>query len=451
MTTHCANYTRHKCAEADQAQIELGSLHDVTMDSTKLLTEKLALAREVTSLKPEIDHLRSQTVAHQAVLAEKLSLQRQVSSLQVELELEKRATHRAIAKEGKLQVEDAKTAAQLESLQAEMTKEREERLKIERDTQKVSADWETRSVILESRLDSLKTQLKATKEQLKDCQSELQSARAAPRAGAGRSTSHMMLDEVTRDPRKRVASCMIDDTIIGTPGDLRATKKTNRGSTVPGDKSAFSITPFLNRAASIAPDNSVEQYENNGADEDNETLDRVLVVTKDYHGPSPTAPGPEENLKSGNIHRAAQKGSSLQISKSESTKLKIPPTSKSRKASILDQVVEEDNGENVAPKVPHPEPNAAQDTNLAGGTTESFEITKKKRKLLGGGFAKTLFDDDDGKAVKGDKAGARTFGTLGRVTLGGPRANQRYGVTGSGSGFGSFSPLKKDKKARDGF
>ena len=417
------------------------------MDSTKLLTEKLALAREVTSLKPEIDHLRSQTVAHQAILAEKLTLQRQVSSLQVELELEKRATQRALAKEGKLQVEDARTAAQLESLQAELTKERKERLKIERDAQKVSADWETRRSILDSRLNSLKTQLKATKEQLKDCQSELQSARTAGRAAAGRSTSQLALDEGTRDTRKRVASCMIDDTIIGTPGNLLATKKTSRGSTVPGDKSSFSITPFLNRTASIAPDNCVEEFENKGADETNETLGRV--VTED-HVSSPTTPGPEESLKSGNFHRAARKDRSIQTLKSENSKLKVLPTGKSRKAPMLDQVVEEDNSENVAPKVSHPEPNAAEDTNLAEGTTDRFEIKKKKRKLLGRGFAKTLFDDDDGEAVKGGKAGAKKFGTLGRITLGGPRANQRYGVTGSDGEFGSFSPLKKDRKARGG-
>ncbi|KAL8794713.1 MAG: hypothetical protein Q9195_002788 [Heterodermia aff. obscurata] len=406
---------RLKSREIETLKVELGSLHDVTMDSTKLLTEKLALAREVTSLKPEIDHLRSQVVAHQAVLAEKLTLQRQLSSLQVELELEKRATQRAIAKEGKLQIEDAKTAAQLESLQAEMTKERKERLKIERDAQKVSADWEARRVILESRLDSLKTQLKAAKEQFRNCQNELQSARAAPRPVAGRSTSNITSDEVTRDPRKRVASCMIDDTIIGTPGDLRATKKTNRSSTVPGDKSTFSITPFLNRTASVAPDNPVEEYENNRTDEDNETLDRVLVVTKDCHGLSPTAPGPERNLKDGKNHQAAQKGSSLKTLKSGNTQLKVSQAGRSRKAPTLDQVVEEDNNESVAPKIPHPEHNAVEDTNLAEGTTEPFEIKKKKRKLLGGGFAKTLFDDDDdGRAIKGDKSGARTFGTLGR-------------------------------------
>ena len=419
------------------------------MDSTKLLTEKLALAREVTSLKPELDHLRSQMVAHQTVIAEKLSLQRQVSSLQVELELEKRAAQRAIAKEGKLQVEDARTAAQLKSLQVEVTEERKERLKIERDAQKVSADWETRSVILESRLDSLKTQLKATKEQLKDCQSELQSTRAAPRAGVARSTSHIALDEVARDPRKRLASCMIDDTIIGTPGDLRATKKTHRGSTVPGDKSTFSITPFLNRTASIAPDNSVEECENSGTDEDNETLGRVLVVTKDYHGSSQTATGPEENLKSGSIYRAARKTNHRQTLKSENTKFKVPPAGKSTKAPMLDQVVEENNIEKVAPKVPHPEPDALEGTNLAESATEPYEIKKKKRKLLGGGLAKTLFDDDDdAKAVNGEKVGARSFGTLGRVTLGGHKVVQRYGVTGSGSGFDSFSPLKKDREAR---
>ena len=48
-------------------------MSNATIDSSGLLAEKLSLAREVASLKPEIDDLRSQVQANQGLLVEKLS------------------------------------------------------------------------------------------------------------------------------------------------------------------------------------------------------------------------------------------------------------------------------------------------------------------------------------------------------------------------------------------
>lgn len=417
------------------------------MDSTKLLTEKLALARELSSLKPEVDHLRSQTALHQNVLAEKLSLQRQLSKMQVELEMEKRATQRALAKEEKLQVEDAKTAAQLGSLQAELVEERKERLKVERQVQKVSADWETRRLTLESRLDSLKTQLKATKDQLKENQSELRGAQAAPRPGATRSNSDIALNETTKEPRKRIASRMDDDTIIGTPGDLRATKKTKRGSTMPGDKSTFSITPFLNRTASVAPGSILEDSGSSKADNDDDIGGRPPIVANGHQSSSTTVANPSEKPKSGKATQIAYDASFPDESKRKKTIVKAPAVRKPHKAPVLGQVTEEEHDGNAGPKN-RLKSAAEEDSRTGGDITGLFEVRKRKRKLLGDGLAKTLFGDDDGEVVKGEKAGVRTFGTLGRVALRDPKANQRSSVAGSANGFGSFSPLKKDRMAR---
>lgn len=79
-----------------------------------------------------------------------------------------------------------------------------------------------------------------------------------------------------------------------------------------------------------------------------------------------------------------------------------------------------------------------------------MEIRKQKRKLLAGGLGKTLFDDDEAETVQGERrtnGGSRVSGALGRVTLGGPKAGPRLGLSGGMSGFGNFSPLKKDRKA----
>jgi hypothetical protein len=76
-------------------QTELLSLNGVSQDSAKLLSEKLSLTRELTLLKPEVEHLRSQLAHQKEVLAEKLALERQLNALEVELANEKRSAQRA--------------------------------------------------------------------------------------------------------------------------------------------------------------------------------------------------------------------------------------------------------------------------------------------------------------------------------------------------------------------
>ena len=418
------------------------------MDSTKLLTEKLALARELSSLKPEMDHLRSQTKSYEAVMAEKLSLQRQFSALQVELEMERRATQRAVAKEGKSQVEEAKSATQLESLQAELAKERKERLKIEREALRVSADWEAKQATMETRMDSLKTKLKASKDQLKEHEKELQTARAASHAMASKSTASLATNNLTRDPRKRSISRMDDDTVIGTPGDLRATKKVKRGSTMPGDKSTFSITPFLNRTASVAPDSPVEECEDLAEREDDEITDPDHVAAKGLQGPSAGAKRLTGKSKGRSAQQSTESSNTLRKAKPSTTATKAMTVRKGNKGSSLEQVDEEDQAEGPAPAAQELDPKTAQ-TGNPGGVADSSENKKRKRKMLGGVLARTLFDDDDGESVKGEKSGAKAFTTLGRAALGGPKAKQRFDIGANAGGFGAFSPLKKDRKVRD--
>src|SRR4051812_33923638 len=116
-------------------QAELNALQNVSTDGTKLLTEKLALTRELATLKPELEHLRSQSTAQQGWLAEKLSLQRQLTTLQVELDNEKRSSQRATARNGKAYDMATESQAQIDDLKKELVKERRERERLEQETE----------------------------------------------------------------------------------------------------------------------------------------------------------------------------------------------------------------------------------------------------------------------------------------------------------------------------
>lgn len=106
-------------------------MENVTSDSNKTLSEKLALSREISSLRPEVEHLRAQVESNQGLLTEKLALQRQMTTLQVELENEKRTAARTVAKQGKRLEQDEDLRSELEEMRQELAKEKNDRVKAE--------------------------------------------------------------------------------------------------------------------------------------------------------------------------------------------------------------------------------------------------------------------------------------------------------------------------------
>lgn len=427
---------------------ELNSLHGVTMDSTKLLTEKLTLARELSSLRPEVEHLRSQVASHQALLAEKLSLQRQLNAVQVDLETEKRSTQRILAREDKAHGEDRKLESRMETLQTELTKERRDRQRVERDAQKASTESENRKNTLESRLDAFRNKLKTTKEHLKETQMALESAQAVsiapPARGKGTGNSDA---SVARNPRKRQAVQMDADTMIGTPGDLPVSKKNKKGSTLVGEKSTFSITPFLNRTASLAP----ESPSSPGARNDNEEVQRSdshLLTESKLDDQLREAVLGIGSLNSAKSTVQPMKPQVLENSKASKTNSRAPLGRKTKASSLLEQVAEEDYAENGH--------DAGKGTIVAKGTSgldntihEGGEMRKKNRKLLGMGMGRTLFDEGEGDEARGGGGllgDARGLASFSRGGLGGPKLGSRRALSTSIGSFGAISPLKKDKR-----
>ena len=400
------------------------------MDSTKLLTEKLTLARELSALKPEIDHLRSQSASHQSLLAEKLSLQRQLGTVQVELTTEKRATQRALAKEEKVQAADAKLEFHLESLQADLVKERRERQTVEREARKDSTESGNRITTLESRLDAFRNKLKSTKEQLKEAQTSLQAAQSSNHSRSSRaSTSMNPVTSLIGNPCKRGAMQMDADTILGTPGDIPVAKKSKRGSTLIGEKSTFSITPYLNRTTSVAPESPPSGGNADGLNKVGS--DQLSGVTSQKNASSNAISDLAEMPHTLTNAVQANKPGMLRDVKAGIINSGAPPARKNKAATTLEQVAEESND------------NAESDTNTSqpaivkkssNDTVHgSFEIKRRKRKLLGVGLGKTLFDEDEGNAPK-------AF----RVPDIRSRKSMDTSVT-TVSTFGAISPLKKNK------
>ena len=399
------------------------------MDSTKLLTEKLTLARELSALKPEIDHLRSQSASHQSLLAEKLSLQRQLGTVQIELTTEKRATQRALAKEEKIQAVDAKLESRLESLQADLVRERRERQTVEREARKDSTESGNRITTLESRLDAFRNKLKSTKEQLKEAKTSLQAAQPSDHSRLSRASASTN-PATMGNPCKRGAMQMDADTILGTTGGLPVAKKSKRGSALIGEKSTFSITPFLNRTTGVAresplPDNAGEADEMNKVGSDQ--LSGVTSQKKTSKGISDLA---ELSHTLTNVVQANKPGMLRDVTVGVINS-RAPPARKNKAPVTLEQVAEEDID------------NTGSDTNISRPAVVkdsfndtvhgSFEMKKRKRKLLGGALGKTLFDEDEGDALKGF-----------RVPDIRSRKAMDTNVT-TVSTFGAISPLKKNK------
>lgn len=448
MCKHEQGHDRNPIDKLTFSKAELNSLHGVTMDSTRLLTEKLTLARELSALRSEVDRLRSLATSHQSLLAEKLSLQRQLSTVEVELEKEKRATQRALDKEGKLQAEDAKLEARLESLQADIAKERQERQKVERGAQKESIESDNKITTLESRLDAFRNKLKSTKDELKEAQASLHTAQSSNYGtSSGASALMKSTKSLVGNPRKRAAAQIDTYTIIGTPGDVPAAKKSRRGSTLVGEKSTFSITPFLNRTASVAP-GSPPSDNASGVDEEYvKASDHLSASRKQKEVSSEATFDLMDKSDATKEMLQANKPGILETAKTGKINSRVPPARKMKAAPTLEQVAEENN-ENGESTTRMSEPAGPK-----GSSNETFdgnvEMKRRKKKLLRGGLGKTLFDEDEGDALRGDRGvpvGVRVFGTLEIGGLGPPKFGTRKAIGPSVGTFGAISPLKKDRK-----
>jgi predicted nucleic acid-binding Zn-ribbon protein len=428
-------------------------MNGISIDSTKLLTEKLSLARELVTLKPELDHLRSQAAYQQTLLAEKLALQRQVSTLEVEVETEKRASRRAGHKE-KESENEAELHKKVDELRKELAKERREREKAQAAAERSLSEGEKRKAAMESKIEQLRAKLRETKDQVKGLQISLAQAQAT----ATKATTVSANGEVhVTDSRKRNAVQISTDVALCTPDGVAirakrlAARRGKSDQTLLGEKSTFSITPFLNRTIGVGsempPHDQITKHESTTKRERNgptltngELFVTVEETAMDTKGDAPDPLSPL--LK--HTNKTAEKAI-LTDSKRGRVNAKAS-VKKSCIVGTLEKVIEEGVDENtVLCSAAVPFKALKRIPQQQAKVLDDVEPKKKKRKLLG--TVKTLFDEEDGEATKRPaKVSLGPVRSLGKGGLAGGKIGVQSGLGAVTGAVGAFSPLKKDKR-----
>lgn len=411
-------------------QSEIASLNSNSLDSNKLLTEKLGLSRELSNAKVELEHLRSQSESSQTLLTEKLSLERQLSSLEVELDTTKRALERARAKDANQKEEDTSAKVQLEELNKQLAREKKEKEQVEKEAGDQAAEWGIERAGLESKLDVLRNELREARNQSENMRSGIQEQRSKPQARLSEeSEAHR------RQSRKRSIPHFDPDMTIGTPGDM-SYKKAKPSSALPGDKSTFSITPFLNRT-SMSLESQIQ--DDSSSDSEREVRHRSSKKHDSESGAEKKGPVKQKAPKPSTTKPQKTARHAAQETKTLNSKTRIGG---SLSTSALEKVPEE-NDENEQ-KTMSPEGDSLK---VQPSKDDPQKPKLKKQKFLGLSREKTLFDDDDEggldeppKIRRANLGNGRGLGMRGGISL--TKAGNREALGGMG-GRPEFSPLKK--------
>lgn len=465
--------TRMRDIEHYKAEIEAHNA--ANSEATKTLSEKLSLSRELATLKPELEHLRSTANTQQNLLSEKLALQRELSSAQVELENEKRTVQRLQTQRETSNHDDSALHSEIDDLKKELAKVQKEVQKNARENIKRQSDWETQKDSLDAKLDAFRVKLRTTKEQLKEAQDELERAQAAKMAQSAELTKARLGGKMAPPPptavipRKRNIARFDPDMTIGTPGHGGPAAKKQRNSVNIGDKSTFSMTPFINRTAmSILPESPSEEPAVEAAEAgkvtsiDEEMSRQINSILEEAEAEigieaekkqearsvsEKTKPGPTK-ANSSTIKPVARRARSAEPL-AETTKSKA---NKVVQKATLDKVIEEDVVEEAgaAPPKPSKDGDKSATNHSDQENNDGDQPAKKKRESK---KRPNIFDDEDDahaekpkkiKSLKVLNKGAASgpgLGGLGNVSL-------LAGGTGmkSKKTFAEFSPLKKDRR-----
>ncbi|KAH7148966.1 FtsJ-like methyltransferase-domain-containing protein [Dactylonectria macrodidyma] len=460
--------------ELTALKTELGSLNGSMQDSTKALHEKFALDRELNRLRPEIEHLKSQLVNHQAVIAEKQDLQRQLNSLEVELQNEKRSKQRLQQKNDAEVAGDWKT--RLEAMEKKHASEKKEweqaKKEHERDLREAQGENERlddRVSTIKSKLKNVQSELKDARDELERCRADLEATRKVSRKGSDQPKKKVTM-KAQPNRKRRVNDTSMDDISIGTPGLDEATfkrplKKRAAELALVGEKSTFSITPFLSRTKNLSDESmdlpsptnkpagvpevvmeeeeendeeeeeeEEEEYEETHAKSDSHVLDEpvhdVLVQTKKL-------PDSKASKARGRPRKVLDEAPTLKKNMPSSSAQRmrtLEANSKPEKIAEEPESLEQENG--AAKRGKKGLGLKAKSVESRPGSTSVLEADgkKKKRKILG---SNTLFDEEEGETVPRPAKPALVAGRRLKAPLGGiPNA----------FGGRTFSPLKRDRR-----
>ncbi|OGM39231.1 hypothetical protein ABOM_012060 [Aspergillus bombycis] len=383
--------------EIETLRLELGSLTNSSVDAKKLLAGKHHLSRKTS------EHM---------LLAEKKNLEQQIATLEVQLESEKKAHEQTVARESHNAEQVTALSLSLEGARKELVEEARARDGRERVFQQQSMEWAAQRSALDANLDALNKKLRSTKDQYQAAATEL-------RRQHDTSNNHESKFSSAQSTTQHNSGLT-----IATPGAIRAQDKRSKISALPGEKSSFSITPFLNRTSGLR-DSAMSSEDD--ADE--------LHTT---HMTSRTNEKASENdiQKCGNSGYQGQKPSVDELPVTVDTLHLGHGTSNGRKGGQFQRKL-----------VDNSDPEGRMET--VSGIFAHGQFKSRKRKL-GTQRDMGLFDEDDDEDTHDIRRPGRklVLGSTGRNAasqVSAPSGN-RLGRSRGLGGLGEFSPLKRDKK-----
>ncbi|BCR92330.1 uncharacterized protein ACHE_80230S [Aspergillus chevalieri] len=377
---------------------KLSSLGDTTFESRDLLAEKTRLSKDLSRLQTEFERMRSQNASLQDLLAEKRDLERQLS---IQMEDDKRTHECSQARDMQQKQEIANLTSQLEKARKELAEGAGTVERQEHNSQRQSLEWTTQRNTYERKIETLTKKLKSTKSQLEEAQKPQQNRQADVTTDDTSKASH----RGRAIPQQPMAQFNPDIT-IATPGAIQKHEKARQPSALPGDKSAFSITPYLSRtnAPLDTPVSSEDDMDELGAVDLKETIE----------SPSNEAgSGGSKDVDTG-------KGLPRKTAKQKQTKLQAKESS----AKGPGRVDSDDQLEDLS--------------GLHAQKGTGHGPAKPKKRKLGGQRDRNLFDEEEDELHEYRKPGRK-------LALGAGR-NLALGGFQPAGGLQAFSPLKRDRK-----
>ncbi|KAJ5355349.1 uncharacterized protein N7496_012561 [Penicillium cataractarum] len=425
---HLDQSVQASSSEIQRLTEELSTRNNTSTGYSTLQTEKMQLSRELSNTKSKLERLQTQNTSHQATVAEKQAMERQLNSVELQLENEKNSHERARAKSSEQATQITSLSSKIEELQNELVREQRANKQRERDDQQQNGGWEKERSVLEGKIETLRKQLRSTKDKLHEAQQDLLQrhiiARGNEVEGAEAGSRRVPLQR----PGPSAESHGVGMT-IATPGAVRVQEKPKRQSALPGDKSAFSITPFLNRTGPAPRDTPIssdvdEDEVKQARKESRAAMRKPSAVDEPNDGNSSPGeqPPPKAKLAAAKPRaRAAKPGTSKGAHDSNQ-----PASRPTSKVPLK------------APEEPLNDPPPEQGQ------------AKTKRRKLGAQRERSLFEDEDEDDILGlRKPRKLALGGGRQSVLAAPLSTSSGGdILARGGGFGAaraFSPLKRDR------
>ncbi|KAG6031174.1 hypothetical protein E4U41_007663 [Claviceps citrina] len=482
--------------EMASLKAEMEALNVSVNDSAKLLQEKFALTRELEHLRPELEHLQSQLTTHQATVAEKNDLRRQLDSLEAELENERRSRQRLQSRND--DAATAELAARLEDAEKRLAAEQKEGGRMKKELERQVASAKAENERLEERVSGLREKTKGLQAELREArehldeaqaqvQSELAAAQSRPESrGAEDKPRKATAPAADAGGRKRRAPAMsLEEVTIQTPGNdmtarERPTKKrgTDKVKAAVGEKSVFSVTPFLTRSKSLTGDSATADQSSKAAAAAAAALAESCDESPDAEPPASDAgPAAPEPLSDSEAEAPKPKVSFRpDVSFQPPAKAAARPTRAVRQAKPMTPLgdatpakanrvvkargtpkvrsIPEAPVDNKKTKPSHdPESSPDQDKVVSSVAASkkaaaAAEVKRRKRKLLGAANT-TLLDDSDGDGDGGGGGGEALAESKPQLAAVAKRTRARLGGgvrNAFAGGSSSFSPLKRDRR-----